>query len=59
VFPAVAKAHHAAYLPFLLEGVAGKPELNQADGIHPNAAGARIVEANVWKVLKPILDGKR
>lgn len=56
VFPAVAKAHHLPFLPFLLEGVAGKAELNQADGIHPTAAGARIVEANVWKVLKPVLD---
>lgn len=59
VFPAVARAHRVAYLPFLLEGVAGHPDLNQADGIHPTAAGMRIVESNVWKVLKPILDGKK
>jgi acyl-CoA thioesterase-1 len=59
VFPALAKKHQLPFLPFLLEGVAARPELNQADGIHPTAKGARIVEANVWKVLKPVLDRKR
>ena len=42
-------------MPFLLEGVAMKPELNQGDRIHPNAAGHRIVADNVWKVLEPVL----
>jgi len=59
VFPALAKKHKLPFLPFLLEGVAAQPELNQADGIHPTAKGARIVEANVWKVLKPVLDRQR
>jgi acyl-CoA thioesterase-1 len=59
VFPEVAKKQGVPFLPFLLEGVAGKPGLNQADGIHPTATGTRIVEANVWKVLKPVLDGQR
>ncbi len=54
VFPEVAKAHGAIYLPFLLEGVAGVERLNQADGIHPNAAGARRVADNVWRVLWPV-----
>jgi acyl-CoA thioesterase-1 len=36
--------------------VAGKPELNQADGIHPNQQGTRIVADNVWTVLEPLLD---
>ncbi len=39
VFPAVAKAHGAAFYPFLLEGVALNPRLNLSDRIHPNAAG--------------------
>lgn len=56
VFPAVAKAHHAVFLPFLLTGVAGVDSLNQADGIHPNPSGSVVVAANVWRVLKPILD---
>jgi acyl-CoA thioesterase-1 len=56
VFPEVARAHHARYLPFLLAGVAGVDTLNQADGVHPNAQGSRLVAANVWKTLRPILD---
>ena len=55
IFPALAKNNHAALVPFLLEDVGGKPELNQPDHIHPTAAGHRIVAENVWKVLKPVL----
>ena len=55
VFPEVAKANGAALVPFLLEGVAGIPRLNQADGIHPTAEGQRIVAENVWRVLRPLL----
>ena len=55
LFPALAKANGAALVPFLLDGVAGVPRLNQADGIHPNAEGQRIVADNVWRVLKPLL----
>jgi acyl-CoA thioesterase-1 len=56
VFPDIATANHAALIPFLLEGVGGHPELNQPDQIHPTAEGARIVAANVWKILQPILE---
>lgn len=55
IFPALAKNNHAALVPFLLEGVGGKPELNQPDHIHPTAAGHQIVAENVWRVLKPVL----
>jgi acyl-CoA thioesterase-1 len=55
LFVTLARDNHAALIPFLLEGVAGHPDLNQADGIHPTAAGARIVAGNVWKVLAPVL----
>ena len=55
VYPALAKAYRVALVPFLLEGVAGHETLNQRDGIHPSAAGARIVADNVWKVLKPVV----
>lgn len=51
VFPAVAKAQHVELMPFLLDGVAGDPALNQDDGIHPNVRGARIVGANVTRAL--------
>jgi len=49
---------HVAFVPFLLEGVAGDPALNQADGIHPNAAGAQRMADVVWKQLQPILDAQ-
>jgi acyl-CoA thioesterase-1 len=55
VFPDVAKSAKVDLLPFLLDGVAGDPELNQADGIHPNYRGERIVARNVWKGLRPLL----
>ena len=55
LFPALAKANGTALVPFLLDGVAGVPRLNQADGIHPNLEGQRIVADNVWRVLKPLL----
>ena len=55
MFVDLARANHAALIPFLLEGVAGDPELNQTDGIHPTAAGERIVADNVWTVLEPVL----
>jgi acyl-CoA thioesterase-1 len=55
VFPAVAKKTGVGLLPFLLDDVAGRRELNQADGIHPNYAGERIVARNVWKGLRPLL----
>jgi acyl-CoA thioesterase-1 len=42
-------------MTFYLAGVAGNPTLNIADGMHPNPAGARIVEANLWQALRPML----
>jgi len=45
---------HAALVPYLLEGVAGDPALNQSDYIHPNVAGQKILAENVWRVLEPI-----
>jgi acyl-CoA thioesterase-1 len=43
-------------VPFLLEGVAAQPELNQSDGIHPTADGQRRVAETVWRTLEPILE---
>jgi acyl-CoA thioesterase-1 len=51
-FTDVATKHDATLIPFLLEGVGGEPELNQKDGIHPNAEGARIVAETVWRYLE-------
>jgi acyl-CoA thioesterase I len=55
LYPELAKASGALLVPFLLDGVAGDPKLNQPDGIHPTAEGERRVAENVWKVLRPIL----
>jgi acyl-CoA thioesterase-1 len=55
LFPRLAKEYRLPFLPFLLEGVAMDPGLNQEDGIHPNAEGARRVAGNVWKLLEPEL----
>jgi acyl-CoA thioesterase-1 len=52
----VALKHQVVFIPFLLDKVAGQSPLNQSDGIHPNAEGARIIAATVWSVLKPLLD---
>lgn len=56
VFPELAAANNTHLVPFLLDGVGGVPELNLADGIHPNAQGHRRVADNVWAVLGPILE---
>ena len=55
LFPDLATQHKVDFLAFLLDGVALKKELNQADGIHPNAEGARIMTANVYGALKKML----
>ena len=54
-FPDLADQHGVEFLPFLLEGVATKKDLNQPDGIHPNAEGEKIMTENVYRVLKPML----
>ncbi len=55
IFPAVARRAKAALMPFLLDGVAADPRLNQADGIHPTAAGQQIMADRVWPYLRPLL----
>lgn len=55
VFPALAAEYKLPFLAFLLDGVAADPALNQSDGIHPNAAGARIVADRVYQFLQPLL----
>jgi acyl-CoA thioesterase-1 len=55
-FRDVALNKRVLFIPFLLNNVAGKPELNQADGIHPNQQGTQIVADTVWSVLQPLID---
>jgi len=56
VFIELTRQYEVSLVPFLLEGVAGHPELNQADGIHPNVQGAAIVAETVWQALHPMVD---
>ncbi|HJP99842.1 MAG TPA: arylesterase [Rhodanobacteraceae bacterium] len=54
----LASKYHTGLVPFLLQGVALKPALMQADGMHPTAAGESIVFDNVWHALAPMLESK-
>jgi acyl-CoA thioesterase-1 len=54
MFADLATKNGAASVPYLLKGVAGYPSLNLPDGIHPNAAGQKILAENVWRVLEPM-----
>ena len=56
VFHDLAREYEVGFVPFLLEGVAGNADLNQADGIHPTADGARMIAAHMWPVLQSMLD---
>lgn len=55
VYAGLANTHKMAFIPFLMEGVGGKSEFVQADGLHPNQAGQKIMAETVWKVLRPLL----
>jgi acyl-CoA thioesterase I len=54
-YEAVAKSEGVTLVPFLLDKVAGKAELNQADGVHPNEKGEKIVAENVWRGIEPLV----
>ena len=55
IFPQLAEKNDIKLVPFLLQDVAGNPDLNQADGIHPTVEGQKILAENVWSVLKTVL----
>ncbi len=55
IFPDLAKKNNLQLIPFLLDGVAGNPDLNLPDGIHPTAEGQKIVRENVWVILEGLL----
>jgi len=56
VFKSLASEHDVPLIPFFLENVAGKRDLNLDDGVHPNAEGTKLVADTVYKYLKPMLD---
>jgi acyl-CoA thioesterase-1 len=58
-YPGLAKRYKLPLLPFLLDGVAGKSELTQDDGLHPVAAAQERLLDNVWNVLEPMLGKSR
>ena len=55
VYAQLAKKHGITLIPFILEGVGGNEDLNQADQIHPTAEGHRIIAKTVWEVIEPLL----
>ncbi len=57
-FPALAEKNEIPLVPFLLDGVAGRPSLNQGDMIHPTAQGQRMMAETVWRVIGPVLRGE-
>jgi acyl-CoA thioesterase I len=59
VFPEVARSTGAAFMPFLLDGVAADTRLNQPDGIHPTAAGYQVIADRLWPYLRPLLTARK
>jgi acyl-CoA thioesterase-1 len=57
VYSGLARTYEVAFVPFLLEGVAGVTRLNQADGIHPTAEGQRALADLLWPELERVLKG--
>jgi len=57
-FPDLADEYKVEFLPFLLDGIATKKELNQADSIHPNAEGTKLMTENIYKSLRPMLTAR-
>jgi acyl-CoA thioesterase-1 len=56
IYKEIAAKSGCALLPFILEGVAGDPQLNLPDGLHPNEEGQKILADNVWAALRPLLE---
>lgn len=59
IYTDLAATNKITLIPFLLEGVGGRAELNLPDQIHPNPAGHRVVASNVWQILEPVLKNTR
>ncbi|MBI4863447.1 MAG: arylesterase [Candidatus Riflebacteria bacterium] len=55
IYTGLAARHRVPLMPFMLDGVAGDPEMNLPDGIHPNARGHARIAENVWKTLEPLV----
>ena len=55
IFPDLAAEFNLRLMPFLLQNVLGRPDLNLPDGLHPNAAGMRVIATEMWPYLEPLL----
>ncbi|MEX0945326.1 MAG: arylesterase [Balneolaceae bacterium] len=55
IYTELAENNDVIFMPFILEGVAGSPELNLPDGIHPTVEGHKILSKNIWTLLEPLL----
>jgi acyl-CoA thioesterase I len=55
IYADAARKHDAVLVPFVLEGVAGIPRLNQADGVHPTPEGQKIMAETIWRAVEPVL----
>jgi acyl-CoA thioesterase-1 len=58
IYPGLAERHGVALYPFFLAGVAGRPALNQADGIHPNAEGVEVMVRGILPFIKPLIQNR-
>ena len=58
IFPELAREHDVAFYPFFLDGVAARLDLNQADGIHPNAEGVAVIVERILPYVRRALDGR-
>lgn len=58
VYRDLAATYDVTLIPFFLDGVAGVPSLNQADGIHPTAEGQRLVAATIWRAVAPLVGAR-
>ena len=58
IFPELAEKHRVLFYPFLLEGVAARDDLNQADKIHPNAKGVDIIVDKILPLVRRLVEGK-
>jgi acyl-CoA thioesterase-1 len=55
IYPALAANHRVLFYPFFLEGVAGDPQLNQGDGLHPTAAGVDVIVKNILPKVEELI----
>src|SRR6185436_20661202 len=61
IYPRLAKEYNVLFYPFILDGVALNPKLNQADGMHPNPAGVKVIVARILPLVKKLVgrEGKK